>query len=339
MNDYFKLTDEQKRTVITQTANKIGLPVQAVEKDLWVTIILQIVFSLPFADKLVFKGGTSLSKVWNQIQRFSEDIDLVIDRTIFGSEGDLTVKQISKLRKITSLFVRDTISQILKDEIVKLGIGDLCEVTPEPNGEGDKTYPEPRKIHIRYKSLFVFDGTATYLNQEVMLEIGSRSLIEPTEIAKVKSLVTANFPINTSIVDSDVVTTVPQKTFLEKAFLLHELFSTGTGKSADRKSRHLYDLDKMMDKSFARKAITDDKLWKTIHHHREVFTCMKDVDYTPDVRDRICLVPPQNVIDEWRKDYEAMRSVMIYGESLDFDEMIERITMLETLFKTRNVIM
>lgn len=92
---------------LTQTANKTGLPVQAIEKDLWVTMVLQTIFALPIAEHLVFKGGTSLSKVWRVIQRFSEDIDLAIDPSIWGFEGDLTKKQIKRLRKASSLFVRD----------------------------------------------------------------------------------------------------------------------------------------------------------------------------------------------------------------------------------------
>jgi hypothetical protein len=81
MNSYFSLSASQQRTLITQTAVRLGLPEQAVEKDLWVSIILQLVFTLPFSDKLVFKGGTSLSKSFGLIERFSEDIDLVVDRS------------------------------------------------------------------------------------------------------------------------------------------------------------------------------------------------------------------------------------------------------------------
>ena len=92
---------------LTQTANKTGLPVQAIEKDLWVTMVLQTIFAQPIAEHLVFKGGTSLSKVWRVIQRFSEDIDLAIDPSIWGFEGDLTKKQIKRLRKASSLFVSD----------------------------------------------------------------------------------------------------------------------------------------------------------------------------------------------------------------------------------------
>ena len=79
MNKYFELTPEQQILVITQVANKTGLPVQAIEKDLWVTTMLQVVFALPLAEHLIFKGGTSLSKVWNVIQRFSEDIDIALN--------------------------------------------------------------------------------------------------------------------------------------------------------------------------------------------------------------------------------------------------------------------
>ena len=82
------------------------MPAQVVEKDFWVTTILQVVFALPFAEHIVFKGGTSLSKVWRLIERFSEDIDLAIDPLLLGvTHKDLTKKQIKGLRKASSLFV------------------------------------------------------------------------------------------------------------------------------------------------------------------------------------------------------------------------------------------
>ena len=99
MNNFLLLTDDSKRFVVEQTALREGLSKQVVEKDLWVSTILDIVFTLPYADKLVFKGGTSLSKVWGLIERFSEDIDLAVDRSLFGFDGELTVRQIKKLRK------------------------------------------------------------------------------------------------------------------------------------------------------------------------------------------------------------------------------------------------
>lgn len=334
MPKFFELSEEQRRLVFTQTANKIGIPVQAVEKDLWVTTMLHVIFTLPFADKLVFKGGTSLSKVHQLIERFSEDIDLAIDRSIFGLEGDLTKKQTKKLRKASSLFVKETICPQLEEAIKHFGLEDYCHAEAEPDGEGDKTYPEPRKIHICYKSLF---ASIPYLQPEVQLEIGSRSLFEPTEQAKVGSLVASAFPqIDTDITPPMTITTaVPEKTFLEKAFLLHELFTTDRALVANRKSRHLYDLEKMMDEPFAKKAITDDNLWNTIAHHREVFTSISGVDYTPDIRDRICLTPPANAIDIWAQDYKDMQDAMIFGPSLTFKELLGRMKELENRFHNR----
>ena len=179
-NNYFELATAQQRTILEQTAIKRGLPKQAIEKDLWVTAILQILFSLPCAENLVFKGGTSLSKVWKLISRFSEDIDLAIDRAVFELEGDLTKKQVKKLRKASSLFVRDTLYQQLVETINQTPLKDLCQIEPEPDGEGDATYPEPRSIFIRYKS--VFDDKLDYIPPVVKVEAGARSLLEPRVI-------------------------------------------------------------------------------------------------------------------------------------------------------------
>ena len=154
MSNFLHWTDEQKINVIRQLVNKIGTPAQVIEKDLWVTAILQIIFSLPFAENLVFKGGTSLSKVWNAIERFSEDIDLAIDRQHFGYSGDLSVKQLKKLRKKSSLFVKDDFCKALQNAVNQHEIQNLCSIAVQPDGEGDNTYPEPRKIFVYYRSLF-----------------------------------------------------------------------------------------------------------------------------------------------------------------------------------------
>ena len=333
MNSFWQLNDDQKRIVLQQASIKIGLPVESVEKDLWVTAILQSVFSLPYANKFVFKGGTSLSKVWNRIERFSEDIDLAIDRSLFGLEGDLTVRQIKTLRKKSSLFVKEQIAADLTKVLESSGMLQWCEVEPEEDGEGDRTYPEPRRIFVKYTPMMPI--AAGYVKPVVMLEIGSRSLFEPFECRKVSSLVSSATTIDTSVCDVDIPTAVPEKTFLEKAYLIHELFSTDAGARADRKSRHLYDLKRMMDCDFAKAAITNDELWNTIHHHREVFTHMKDVDYAPDIRDRIILLPAENILGIWRADYEAMRGTMIYGDSVPFDDLLSRMEELQARFRNR----
>lgn len=332
MNNYFKLSIENQRRVLSQVANQTFLPVQAVEKDLWVTTLLQLVFTLPFADKLIFKGGTSLSKVWQLIDRFSEDIDLAVDRSLFGFEGDLTKKQIKKLRKSSSLFVREDFYRELQTVLKENGLDTLCSLEVQPDGEGDNTYPEPRRIFVKYKS--VCEDPLVYLPPVVMLEIGARSLLEPNEQANIKSMVENFLPsISTTLIDSKVSTALPSKTFLEKAFLLHELFSVeGHGIEAGRKSRHLYDLNRMMSKEFAIAAIKDDELWESIRHHREIFTSVSGIDYNTDIRKHIVLIPRSEIVKVWEEDYNSMCSSMIFGEKPTFEKLITNMKELEKAF-------
>ena len=155
-------------------------------------------------------------------------------------------------------------------------------------------------------------------------------------MVKVESFVTQNTPIDTSVAEVAIPMAEPRKTFLEKAFLLHELFSTGEFRKAERKSRHMYDLEKMMKRPEILSALKDDELWNSIHHHREVFTPLRDVDYTPDIRDRICLIPPENCIADWKSDYQSMCESMIYeNDSLSFESLMERMKELEAAFRNR----
>lgn len=340
-NKYFEIDDEGKRLFITQTALKTGLPVAVVEKDLWVTAILQLVFSLPFADKIIFKGGSSLSKVWDLIGRMSEDVDLAYDSTFGIFDGDEpTVKQIKKLRKQSSLFVQNEFCESLKAAIENAGLSEWCSVTAQPNGTGNDTYPEPRQLYIAYKSLFqndVTDVESAYVKPIVMLEVSSRSLIEPTGKAKVISMIAREFDsINTDVADTYIRTALPEKTFLEKVFLLHEMFVTTRCQRAERKSRHLYDIERMMDKEFAVKAITDDSLWNSINRHRSHFSSIHGVDYTKDLRNEIRLTPPDEVMPLWEEDYHYMKEHMIYDNTaLSFSTLLERMHELELRFHKR----
>lgn len=331
-NDYFSLNAAQQRLVIEQTAAKLNLPVQAIEKDLWVTAILQVLFTLPCAHGLVFKGGTSISKVWNAINRFSEDIDLAIDRSLFDLDGELTKKQVKKLRKESSMFVREELFGQLCEAIASTPLYGLCEIEAQPDGVGDSTYPEPRIIYVKYASLF--SDKIDYILPVVKIEAGARSLLEPTLNVAIKSLVDVALPsITTSLVDVEVRTAVAEKTFLEKCFLLHELFSRGVAVSANRRSRHLYDLHMMMRKGIDKRAVSDDELWNTIHHHRSTLTSISGVDYTPDIRNRIVLTPPAECVEDWKSDYQAMQGSMIYNNPPSFEELLQSMAELEMAFK------
>ncbi len=335
MNNYIQLTDAQKQIVLTQCKNKLGLPEQAVEKDYWVTVMLQLIFDSELSEHIIFKGGTSLSKNGNLIERFSEDIDLSVNYEYFGLTDEPTKKQLKKLRKSSSLFVREALVNTLASQIERYGLKDQLSITVEPDGESDSTYPEPRHIYIQYQS--VLPVFLDYIKPTITLEVGARSLMEPSVEIPVKTIIQEALPqINTDAVPVNVTTAAPQKTFLEKAFLLHELFSVEHDTlPAKRRSRHLYDLNRMMDRDFAIAAVHDDVLWEHIRHHRERFTSMLGVDYSGDIRNRICLVPPEKHIEDWKKDYQYMCDSMIYGEKPTFTELIESIRELERRFRER----
>ena len=323
--DFYK---EEQLQLLAEVRKHVDLPYEAIEKDLWVTQVLHALFSLPVSKHLIFKGGTSLSKAWGLIERFSEDIDLAIDPLILGMpEGDPTKRQLKKLRKASSLFVAEELASELRSRLGEMGLSEWLNVEAQPNGEGDNTYPEPRQLYVRYKS--ILEGKKEYLRPMIVLEVSARSLLEPVESTEIKSLLATHLPIE-DMAHVPVVTAVPGKTMVEKMFLLHELFSVeGLGKRAERKSRHLYDLYKMMNHDFAARAIVDSELWESIRHHREVYTSVSGMDYTPDVRKRLTLIPRKDIISAWRQDYEQMMIAMIYGEKPTWDDLMSEIETLQ----------
>ena len=332
MIEFLQHTPAEQRQAFLLTAQKKHLPEPSIEKDWWGTQILNLVFSLPIADQLVFKGGTSLSKAWNLIERFSEDIDLAVNPALFDVTEMPTKKQIKQLRKRSSLFVAEDLATMLQSVIDDAGLSSSCRMEVQPNGEGDNTYPEPRVISIYYRSLYE-ESIASYVRPVIKLEIGARSLIEPTEQFVCRSFVSEVLPVK-DYAAPIIQVAAPQKTFLEKVFLLHELFSVERANLiANRRSRHLYDLERMMDKPFALKAVHDDNLWEHIRQHRMAFTAMLGVDYSDDMRAHLCLTPPEQWRNEWKEDYERMCQTMINGEKLPFEKLIERMTELQERFR------
>lgn len=337
MIPFLQYSEEQQRQAFLLTAQKKGLPEPIIEKDWWVTQVLNMLFSLPITEQLVFKGGTSLSKAWNLIERFSEDIDLAVNPAYFGVTDTPTKKKIKQLRKRSSLFVSQELSVLLQQAIDEAGLSDLCSMEVQPDGEGDSTYPEPRTISLHYRSLYE-ESSVSYVQPVVKLEVGARSLIEPTEHVECRSMLSEVLPVP-DYRNVPISVAAPQKTFLEKVFLLHELFSIDREKlTANRRTRHLYDLERMMDKPFALRAIHDDDLWEHIRQHRMAFTAMLSVDYNEHMREQLCLTPPDKWLRDWQDDYQRMCSTMIYGDKLPFAQLLERIKELEKRFKAHDAL-
>lgn len=324
--NWLTLSKERRIEILNQATELTGLPSVAIEKDLWVTLALNASFSLPYSENIVFKGGTSLSKAWNLIERFSEDIDLAIDRKFFGFEGEISKTQIKNLRKQSCEFISTTFLADLSKTLSEWKAIDECKLIAQLVKDSDK---DPQVIEIHYNSVI---DTSEYLPQRVLIEVSSRSLMEPIEERKINSILSENFPQQSFVTDPFTIPTVlPQRTFLEKIFLLHEEFSKDTEKiRIDRLSRHLYDLEKLMDTEHGIEALRNTDLYSNIVAHREKFNPLAGLDYANHIPSKISIIPPEGVVKDYERDYEAMTSFMIYGEPLRFDNLMNRILELQT---------
>jgi len=329
--EWLQLSDDDRKRIIDQISIQTGLLPQAIEKDWWVTMVLKALFSMPFANHLSFKGGTSLSKCWNLIERFSEDVDITIDRVFLGFPGELSKTQISdKLRRASCSFVRNTMIKELEEQFLRLGIdkslfGLNVNIT-------SVTTTDPEIIEVNYQSIL---PDVDYVQNRVLVEISGRSMNEPLEDVEINSMISQAFP-NAQFYDKSFVIKAvsPKRTFIEKACLLHEEFANVTTDiRVDRMSRHIYDLEKLMDTKMANEALNDTELYKSIIEHRKKFIGLKSFDYMTLLPQSISFTPPKGVLADWKDDYIKMQSSMIYGDSLPFDELIARIEDLNKRFR------
>lgn len=322
---WLTLPKERRVEILNQATELTGLPAIAIEKDWWVTLCLNASFSLPYSNHIVFKGGTSLSKGWDLIKRFSEDIDLAIDRKFFGFEGDISKTQIRKLRQESCEFISTEFLKGLAQTLTDWETIAECKLFAQLVTASDK---DPQVIEIHYNSVV---DTSEYLPQRVLIEVSSRSLMEPTEKREINSILSVNFPEISFATDTFIIPTVlPQRTFLEKIFLLHEEFSQEPEKIRIAwLSRHLYDLVRLMDTEHGIAALQDNELYENIVAYREKFNPLRGLDYGNHTPDKIKIIPPDGVIKAYENDYAEMTKFMIYGEALKFQELINKIAELQ----------
>ena len=323
---FANLNNEQKLSVLNQVNVKNGQDLQTIEKDRWVTQVLRVLFSQPYAEHLSFKGGTSLSKAWNIIERFSEDIDIAISREFLGFAGELSRTQVSdKLRRAACSFVREKMQNDVREGLIAMGI------TPEKFSVHVNITPvsttDPEVIYVDYQSAL---PNSEYIAHTVKVEVGGRSMFEPLQSVMLSSIIDETFP-NAAFVESPFAVSVvrPERTFLEKVMLLHEEFAKPMAEvRTERMSRHLYDLERMLHTDIAERALNDEKLYRAVVEHRRKFVNLKGFDYDTLYPQSLSLEIPADVLPLWRKDYENMQGSMIYGKSVSFDELLTEIRQL-----------
>lgn len=331
IKNWISLTDEEKAGLFTEAAAQKGLPAYAVEKDWWVTVTLLAIFTSQYSDHLIFKGGTSLSKAYNLIERFSEDIDLAIDRSFLKFPGELSKTAIKKLRKASGQFIIADFKNELEAQLLKIGIpSTLFSLKTDENIDDTS---DPHSIELIYKP--VINHGSGYLPQRVLIEIGARSLREPSEMRPISSILDETFPeqsFNIPAFNANVV--LPSRTFLEKVFLLHEEFSKPVDKIRfSRLTRHLYDLEKVMDNEYGISAVKDKNLFFTIVEFRQKYTAVRGISYERHTHSTLSFLPPPEVDEAWRQDYTEMRENMFYGATLSYDMLKERLNILNDRFK------
>lgn len=328
---WIKNTAEDKIAMLQQAESvHTGINQSAIEKDWWVTVTLFALSKCSCVPYLTFKGGTSLSKGFNLIDRFSEDIDLAIHHSFFGVEST-TKSQKEKLRKASRAYVQNTLSKQLDDALREMGVTGyrIENVTYIQTQDGTSKLidsdKDPTVIHLLYDS--VVQDVITYIPPRVKIEVSCLSMDEPTEERNIHSLISEVFSEEDEI-GIGFRTVLPTRTFLEKIFLLAEEFQKDNPRCL-RMSRHLYDLERLMDSTYGLEALRNRQLYDTIVEHRRTYYALKYVDYNQHAPRFIKIIPPQSVIQDWAEDYANMQEHFIYGGSLPFKRLIERIEELQ----------
>lgn len=313
-----------------------GINQVAIEKDWWVTVTLKALFQTDCRDSLIFKGGTSLSKGFNIIERFSEDIDLAISHSFFGIEKT-NKSQRDKLKKLARRYIQETLSAHLDAQLKGMGIsGYTIENVTQVQDKSDEwkqidSDKDPTVILLHYPS--IVEDTISYIPPRVKIEISCLSMDEPTEERDIHSLIGETFEEEDTDANCKIRTVIPTRTFLEKLFLLAEEFQKDKPRSV-RMSRHLYDLEKLMDTEYGREALADRTLYDAIVEHRRAYYALKYVNYDLHAPATINFLIPEQAMESWKADYADMRRFFIYGQSLEFDALIRKMVELQDRVRT-----
>jgi predicted nucleotidyltransferase component of viral defense system len=325
LKEWLTLPDRTKLNAFTEAGRKSGLLPIAIEKDWWVVHTLSLIQTMKCAPSLVFKGGTSLSKGWNLIQRFSEDIDLALDRECLGFSGELSKSAIKRLREKSYAYLTTEFTEGLRGKFDEFGFKDVKIRYREVKNHDQ----DPIIIEIYYPKL---TEKETYLRPGVLVEVGCRSLREPFTNRTFATIISESFT-GQPFADKPITfpTVNPERTFLEKIFLLHEEFQKPAEMiRVDRLSRHLYDIEKLSNVGLFDIAFTNGDLYDVIVNHRSKFNPVPGVDFANHRPDKIAFVPPEHLLSLWENDYKLMQENMIYGEALPFSELIIKLKVLQT---------
>lgn len=338
MERVLSFSADRRRVLCEEAGRVLGLSAGSVEKDFWVCWTLRTLFDLPQSGPhLTFKGGTSLSKGWKLIQRFSEDIDLVIDRDFLGFGGDQSpegassqkqrAKRIDDLKHASQRHVRDVLLPALRARVnERLSGSALAHIETDPDDADAQTL------------LFHYPGAVAeseYIRPIVKIELGARSDIDPNERPNILPYLAEAFPDEIGHSTFSVRTVAPERTFWEKVALLHEeSFRASPEGPKARLARHYYDLWCLLLAGVGDRAGADEGLFDRVVSHRAVFFRKSREVQESLRRGGLRLVPASNRRAAWKRDYDAMREAMFFGDPPTFDEILTVVATFEQQFNT-----
>lgn len=331
MDKFLSKPREEITATLEETAARLNLMPHIVEKDFWVCWILKLLYSIPECASIIFKGGTSLSKAYGLIERFSEDVDLTIDKsTLEGikdpSESGISGKELT--RRIDALI--ETIEHYISDKLLPLLNSTVRKaLTSELNWKLE--IDDKQTILFYYPQLLSDLSAESYIKPVIRLELGARGGILPKENKIIRPYIAEAFPRSFIQSDCSIPTLLAERTFWEKITILHSLYYRHQkGKRiGHRMSRHYYDIYMMDKKGITVSALDQKDLLKEVIKNNMVFFKDASSSYSTAKLGELRLKPSNEMLSELQQDYKEME-IMIIKNCPDFESIMFIIDKLET---------
>lgn len=322
-----------------------GVADTIIEKDFWVCWTLRRLFGLPkgATATLVFKGGTSLSKAFGAIRRFSEDIDMSFDRAELGYTGDRDPERVGISRKQAERLIDDLVADVehhIAEELLPALRAAIVEQLGEPaNGEWalEIDAADAQTVNFHYPTALItaeYEGMA-YITPRVKLELGARGNPWPTDEKIIRPYAADDYPDFFEEPDTVVIVLSARRTFWEKATALHaEAHRPANSPTPQYFSRHYYDLAMLLDTDEGKAAATDYEQLAHVVKHKATFLRSGWASYDTAQPGTLQLLPNEERLKDLHADYQAMAPMMFDESSLSFDEILTKIAALQASINT-----
>ena len=332
MNRIARMDAVARAEVFAETAARKGLSEAIVEKDFWVCWALMQLFSMDaLSGRLLFKGGTSLSKIFHATNRFSEDIDLAVDYSALGFTGarDPRSAGMSKSRRNAILDqMMAACRQYIAGEFLNAFRARCQDVLGMGCSWALDVDPQDRNV-VRFRYPPAVTAELLYVQPHVVLELGTHAEFVPRGRFAIRSFVGEEFPNLIAEAQIGVVALVARRTFWEKATILQAEYHRPADKALPgRYSRHYYDVAMLAQGPIRAEALADFELLAQVVSHKETFYPSAWAQYGRAIPGSFRLLPPEVRMGELEKDYRSMRA-MIFGEPPPFKRILDILEVLE----------